>query len=128
MPYHKTFTTAVRDNKAAIIDSIASSYAMQRPKLAITTSTLTPAKSNAVKEYPENHAWPYYEYQENKAKILEEMQRKLTNVTNASPLSQSWKNANISSDHQRKFKAKHHRLMSKGKRFRSREYTNYLIE
>ena len=118
-------TSQPRDNKAAIMNSIASSYALQLPRL-IVTSTLSPDKTKDVQKLQDIGKWSYYRpYQSSsegqKAQIFEDIQRKITNVTSMPISSHLWRNSTSISEHQRRFRSKHHKY-TKGKRPRTREF------
>ncbi|PBC34872.1 Thrombospondin type-1 domain-containing protein [Apis cerana cerana] len=112
-------TEVPRDNKAAIMDSIASSYALQRPRFAATT----PPKF--VKLEGKGGGWPYYQkYRQaeaQKAQIFEDIQRKMANATSGNSIGvHSWNSTDIAGQRQHRLRMKHHRLTSKGKRLRTR--------
>ncbi|KOX67572.1 Thrombospondin type-1 domain-containing protein 7A [Melipona quadrifasciata] len=116
-------TDVPRDNKAAIMDSIASSYALQRQRLA-SAATAAPRISKLEGKV----GWPYYQkYKQTaeaqKAQIFEDIQRKMANATGSgSGLGRSWNSttADITTQRQHRLRMKHHRLTSKGKRLRTR--------
>lgn len=116
-------TEVPRDNKAAIMDSIASSYALQRPRFAATT----PPKF--VKLEGKGGGWPYYQkYRQaeaQKAQIFEDIQRKMANATSGNSIGvHSWNSTDIVGQRQHRLRMKHHRLTSKGKRLRTRKWGN----
>lgn len=124
-------TDVPRDNKAAIINSIATSYALQRPRY---TATAIPRTSKVAVDGKTRYSetgksdWPYYQtYRQTaetqKAQIYEDIQRKIANVSNVSSTGYSFVNnaTNSSDQRQRRFRMKHHGLTSKGKRVRTRE-------
>ncbi|KOC63676.1 Spondin-2 [Habropoda laboriosa] len=111
-------TDVPRDNKAAIMDSIASSYALQRPRLP-------PTPSPKVQKFDSKTGWPYYQkYKQTaeaqKAQIFEDIQRKMANATSGNSLGHSWNSTDITTQRQHRLRMKHHRLTSKGKRLRTR--------
>ncbi|XP_033341104.1 spondin-1 [Megalopta genalis] len=113
-------TEVPRDNKAAILDSIASLYAMERTRLA-------PTAGPKLSRYDGKTNWPYYQkYRQTaeaqKAQIFEDIQRKMANGTGSNSLAGRPWNAteNGGSQRQHRLRMKHHRLTSKGKRLRSR--------
>ncbi|KAK1125137.1 hypothetical protein K0M31_006477 [Melipona bicolor] len=116
-------TDVPRDNKAAIMDSIASSYALQRQRLA-SAATAAPRISKLEGKV----GWPYYQkYKQTaeaqKAQIFEDIQRKMANATGSgSGLGRSWNSTttDITTQRQHRLRMKHHRLTSKGKRLRTR--------
>ncbi|KYN05813.1 Galactoside 2-alpha-L-fucosyltransferase 1 [Cyphomyrmex costatus] len=123
-------TDIPRDNKAAIINSIATSYALQRPRY---TATAIPRTSKAVVDGKTRYSetgksdWPYYQtYRQTaetqKAQIYEDIQRKIANVSNVSSMGYSFVNnvTNLADQRQHRFRMKHHGLTSKGKRIRTR--------
>lgn len=116
----QTVTEVPRDNKAAIMDSIASSYALQRPRFGATTPP-KPAKSEG-----KSGGWPYYQrYKQaeaQKAQIFEDIQRKMANATSGNSIGgvHSWNSTDIAGQRQHRLRMKHHRLTSKGKRLRTR--------
>ncbi|KAK9298664.1 hypothetical protein QLX08_008084 [Tetragonisca angustula] len=113
-------TDVPRDNKAAIMDSIASSYALQRQRLA-SAATAAPRISKLEGKV----GWPYYQkYKQTaeaqKAEIFEDIQRKMANATGSG---RSWNTtaADVATtQRQHRLRMKHHRLTSKGKRLRTR--------
>lgn len=118
----QTVTEVPRDNKAAIMDSIASSYALQRPRFGATTPP-KPAKSDG-----KSGGWPYYQrYKQaeaQKAQIFEDIQRKMANATSGNSIGgvHSWNSTDIAGQRQHRLRMKHHRLTSKGKRLRTRKW------
>lgn len=118
----QTVTEVPRDNKAAIMDSIASSYALQRPRFGATTPP-KPAKSEG-----KSGGWPYYQrYKQaeaQKAQIFEDIQRKMANATSGNSIGgvHSWNSTDIAGQRQHRLRMKHHRLTSKGKRLRTRKW------
>lgn len=131
-------TDVPRDNKAAIINSIASSYALQRPRYTATplsrTSKIAVAADGKAR-YSETGKsdWPYYQtYRQTaeaqKAQIYEDIQRKMLNVSSVSSMGYSFVNnvTNLADQRQHKLRMKHHGLASKGKRVRTREYMRIL--
>ncbi|XP_015600980.1 uncharacterized protein LOC107270457 [Cephus cinctus] len=117
-------TDLPRDNKAAIISSIASSYA-QRPRLLATPTPYPrppkgPGDSNGQTGKSEGKlVWPYYQRQRQnaeaqKAQIYQDIQRKIANGT-----SRSWPNV-TETEYLHRLRMKHHRLLSKGKHPRVR--------
>nr|XP_012136222.1 PREDICTED: uncharacterized protein LOC100877354 isoform X2 [Megachile rotundata] len=107
-------TDVPRDNKAVIMDSIASSYALQRPRF---TGTPPPKIGKT--------SWPYYQkYKQTaeaqKAQIFEDIQRKMANATSGNSLNHAWNSTNSTAQRQHRLRMKHHRLTSKGKRMRTR--------
>ncbi|KYN39668.1 Spondin-1, partial [Trachymyrmex septentrionalis] len=132
-------TDIPRDNKAAIINSIATSYAsLQRPRY---TATAIPRTSKAVVDGKTRYSetgksdWPYYQtYRQTaetqKAQIYEDIQRKIANVSdvlNTRVTGYLFANnvTNSVDQRQHRFRMKHHGLTSKGKRFRT--HMNSLI-
>lgn len=121
-------TDIPRDGKAAIIDSIASSYALQRPRLNATPTPRTNKLIDQKNKYNEGKSnWPYYQMyrhsvEAQKAEIFKDIQRKMANTTGVSKIGQSWMNnsTDISQQRQHKLRMKHHRLMAKGKHLRTR--------
>lgn len=112
-------TELPRDNKAAIMDSIASSYALQRSRFNATP----PPKLSKVDG---KIGWPYYQkYKQTaeaqKAQIFEDIQRKMANATSGNSLGHSWNSTDITTQRQHRLRMKHHRLTSKGKRLRTRK-------
>ncbi|XP_051163967.1 uncharacterized protein LOC127283274 [Leptopilina boulardi] len=120
----KFITSEPRDNnKAAIMNSIASSYALQRPRFT-ATSTLSPEKTKDEKKLDDIGNWSYYRpYHSSsdaqKAQIFEDIQRKITNVTSVPATSHPWRNSTNIREHQHRFRPKHHKY-TKGKRIRTR--------
>ncbi|KAG5316992.1 SPON2 protein, partial [Acromyrmex heyeri] len=126
-------TDIPRDNKAAIINSIATSYALQRPRY---TATAIPRTSKVVVDGKTRYSetgksdWPYYQtYRQTaetqKAQIYEDIQRKIANVSDVLSTRVTGyllaNNATNSVDQrQHRFRMKHHGLTSKGKRIRTR--------
>ncbi|XP_031787199.1 uncharacterized protein LOC100120223 isoform X1 [Nasonia vitripennis] len=109
-------------SKAAIIDSIASSYGnIERGRVAATPPTTTTTTTTTTISAPEpKQSWPYYQAartsaQAQKAHIYEDIQRKIVNVTvgNGKAIS-AWRNATSNSiDHQRRYRDKHQRKRPK---------------
>ncbi|KYN21209.1 Thrombospondin type-1 domain-containing protein 7A, partial [Trachymyrmex cornetzi] len=126
-------TDIPRDNKAAIINSIATSYALQRPRY---TATAIPRTSKVVVDGKTRYSetgksdWPYYQtYRQTaetqKAQIYEDIQRKIANVSDVSStrvMGYLFANnmTNSVDQRQHRFRMKHHGLTSKGKRIRTR--------
>lgn len=117
-------TEVPRDNKAAIMDSIASSYALQRPRFAAATAPPKLAKLDG-----KSGGWPYYQkYKQQaeaqKAQIFEDIQRKMANATSIgnSIGIHSWNSSDTAGQRQHRLRMKHHRLTSKGKRLRTRKW------
>ncbi|XP_034939142.1 uncharacterized protein mspo [Chelonus insularis] len=119
-------TDEPRDNKAAIIDSIASSYSfsLARPRFPMTPTPLSRlAKSQGNKSRQEisyKNADALMEAQ--KAQIYQDIQRRIANVT-TSGLNNRFRGGNSSIENTKehhRLRMKHHRLQSKGKRFRGR--------
>ncbi|KAG7190570.1 hypothetical protein KM043_006662 [Ampulex compressa] len=120
-------TAEPRDSKAAIINSIASSYAQQRPRYAATVAPRTSKMVEGKSRYSGGKsAWPYYPtYKQTaevqRAQIFEDIQRKLANASSTSSLDRSWMNStDLTDQRQHRLRMKHHRLSSKGKRLRTR--------
>ncbi|KAL6263032.1 hypothetical protein P5V15_005827 [Pogonomyrmex californicus] len=123
-------TDIPRDNKAAIINSIATSYALQRPRYTATTIPRTSKVAvDGKTRYSETGKadWPYYQtYRQTaeaqKAQIYEDIQRKIANASNVSSTGYSFANnvTNSADQRQHRFRMKHHGLTSKGKRVRTR--------
>lgn len=127
-------TDVPRDNKAAIISSIASSYALQRPRYAAATPVPRASKiADGKTRYSETGKsdWPYYQtYRQTadaqKAQIYEDIQRKMANATSVSSsgadtFSYAGNATNLADQRQHRFRMKH-RGLTKGKRVRIREY------
>lgn len=125
-------TDVPRDNKAAIINSIATSYALQRPRFTVTP---VPRVSSKIAEgkgrYSDGKSdWPYYQtYRQTaeaqKAQIFEDIQRKMANTSSVSSMGYSPLNAtNPADQRQHRLRMKHRGLTSKGKRLRTREFVN----
>lgn len=107
------------------MNSIASSYALQRPRFT-ATSTLSPEKTKDEKKLDDIGNWSYYRpYHSSsdaqKAQIFEDIQRKITNVTSVPATSHPWRNSTNIREHQHRFRPKHHKY-TKGKRIRTREF------
>ena len=112
------------------MNSIASSYALQRPRLT-ATSTLSTDKTKEGKKLQNIGNWSYYRpYQGSseaqKAQIFEDIQRKITNVTSVPDTSHPWRNSTNISEHQRRFRLKNHKY-TKGKRPRTRKFSSFYI-
>ncbi|KMQ95036.1 thrombospondin type-1 domain-containing protein 7a [Lasius niger] len=130
-------TDVPRDNKAAIINSIASSYASwQRPWYSATPMP-RPSKitvdGDKTRQYSETRRsdWPYYQTyrrtaEAQKAQIYEDIQRKIANASNVSSVGHSFASnaTNLTDQRQHRLRMKHHGLTSKGKRVRTREFKN----
>ncbi|CAL1673484.1 unnamed protein product [Lasius platythorax] len=126
-------TDVPRDNKAAIINSIASSYASwQRPWYSATPMP-RPSKitvdGDKTRQYSETRRsdWPYYQTyrrtaEAQKAQIYEDIQRKIANASNVSSVGHSFASnaTNLTDQRQHRLRMKHHGLTSKGKRVRTR--------
>jgi len=120
-----------RNNKAAIINSIISSYISQKPRY-ITTPTPRFAKTGIgiQTSYGESRKsdWPYRTYKQTmemkKAWIYNGLQRKIGNASNEWNISYPFLNDTISltNRHQHRLRIKHHGLISKSKRFETRMY------
>ncbi|OAD58110.1 Thrombospondin type-1 domain-containing protein 7A [Eufriesea mexicana] len=107
-----------RDNKAAIMDSIASAYALQRPRYNATP----PPKMTKLDG---RTGWLHYQkYKQaaeaQKAQIFADIQRKMANATSGNSLGHSWNSTDNTTQRQHRLRMKHHRLTSKGKRLRTR--------
>ncbi|KAL6445718.1 hypothetical protein ACFW04_000884 [Cataglyphis niger] len=128
-------TDVPRDNKAAIINSIASSYASwQRPRYNVTpmprTSKIVTVNGDKTRQYSSETGrsdWPYYHTyrrtaEAQKAQIYEDIQRKITNASNVSSIDYSFASnaTNLADQRQHRLRMKHHGLTSKGKRVRTR--------
>lgn len=122
-------TDVPRDNKAAIINSIASSYALQRPRFTVTPVPRNTKVTDGKTRYSDGKSdWPYYQtYRQTaeaqKAQIFEDIQRKMANASSVANMGYSFVNAtNLADQRQHRLRMKHHGLASKGKRIRTREY------
>ncbi|EZA62196.1 Spondin-2 [Ooceraea biroi] len=114
-----------QNNKAIIINSIASSYALQRPRYLATSKLVTGSN----KRYSETgkFGWPYYQaYKQTaktqKAQFYNDIQRKIVNASNMSNIGYSFLNnaTSLTDQREHRLRVKHHGLISKGKRIRTR--------
>ncbi|XP_011336912.1 uncharacterized protein LOC105279061 isoform X2 [Ooceraea biroi] len=113
-----------QNNKAIIINSIASSYALQRPRYLATSKLVTGSN----KRYSETgkFGWPYYQaYKQTaktqKAQFYNDIQRKIVNASNMSNIGYSFLNnaTSLTDQREHRLRVKHHGLISKGKRIRT---------
>lgn len=126
-------TDVPRDNKAAIINSIASSYALHRPRFTVTPIPRISKTVDARTRYTAGKFdWPYYQtYRQTaeaqKAQIFEDIQRKMANASSVSNKGYStfMNTTSLAIQRQHRFRMKHHGLTSKGKRIKTREYETF---